>query len=176
MERRPFFPGEHGKRFFKPSQYSGQLREKQKAKRTYGVLEKQFRNYYNLAAKQKGITGENLLKLLEQRLDNVVYHMGFAVSRAESRQFVKHGHFMVNGRKVDIPSCGVKRGDVISLSESGSKADKIKSNLESASKAEIPSWLETDSSAGVGKVLSIPTRDQIDVSIKEELIVGLYSK
>jgi len=176
MERRPYAPGEHGKGFSKPSDYSYQLREKQKAKRIYGVLEKQFRRYYDIGAKQKGITGENILRILETRLDNVVYRLGFAISRTEARQFVKHGHLAVNGRRVDIPSFRVKQGDIIGLTEKGSKINKIKENLKSASKAEIPSWLNVDSSTSVGKVLNLPVRDQIDVSIKEKLIVELYSK
>ncbi|MDO8886036.1 30S ribosomal protein S4 [Candidatus Oleimmundimicrobium sp.] len=176
MERRPFVPGEHGKRFTKPSQYSAQLREKQKAKRIFGVLEKQFKRYYDIAAKQKGITGENLLKILETRLDNIVYHLGFARSRAEARQSVKHGHFTVNSRRVDIPSYRVKQGDIIGLTDHGSKVEKIKESFKSTSKSEIPSWLEVDSKAVIGKILNLPTREQIDISIKEELIVELYSK
>ncbi len=176
MERRPYIPGEHGKRFSKPSQYSNQLREKQKAKRIYGVLEKQFRRYYDIAARQKGITGENLLRVLETRLDNVVYRLSFAASRAEARQSIKHGHIMVNGQRVNIPSYRVKQDDVIGLTEHGSKVERIKESLKSASKAELPSWLEIDSKAGVGKVLGIPTCEQIDTSIKDKLIVELYSK
>ncbi|MDI6800048.1 MAG: 30S ribosomal protein S4 [Actinomycetota bacterium] len=176
MERRPYAPGDHGKRFLKVSEYSGQLREKQKAKRIYGVLEKQFRRYYEIAERHKGITGENLLKMLEMRLDNVIYRMGFAVSRTQARQFVRHGFFAVNGKRVDIPSYIMRSGEVITLTEHGSRAELVKDNLKSSSKAEVPSWLEVNFEAGVGKIIRPPARDQIDISIKEELIVELYSK
>ncbi len=176
MERRPYAPGDHGKRFMKASEYSGQLREKQKAKRIYGVLEKQFRRYYELAERHKGITGENLLKMLEARLDNVVYRMGFATSRIQARQFVRHGFFAINGHRVDIPSYRVRGGEVITLTEHGMRVEMIKENLKSSSKAEVPGWLEINAEAAVGKVLEAPARDQIEVSIKEELIVELYSK
>lgn len=176
MERRPYAPGDHGKRFLKVSEYSGQLREKQKAKRIYGVLEKQFRRYYEIAERHKGITGENLLKMLEMRLDNVIYRMSFAVSRTQARQFVRHGFFAVNGKRVDIPSYIVRGGEVITLTEHGSRAELVKDNLKSSSKAEVPSWLEVNFEAGVGKIINSPARDQIDISIKEELIVELYSK
>lgn len=176
MERRPYGPGDHGKRFLKVSEYSGQLREKQKAKRIYGILEKQFRRYYEIAERHKGITGENLLKILETRLDNVVYRMGYSTSRVQARQFVRHGLFAVNGRRVDIPSYRVREGEIITLTEHGTKVELIKDNLKSSSKAEVPSWLEINSEAAIGKIMSAPSRDQIDISIKEELIVELYSK
>lgn len=176
MERHPYPPGEKGKKYAKESDYSKQLREKQRAKRLYGLLEKQFKGYYTLAAGQKGITGENLLKLLELRLDNVVYRLGFAFSRSEARQFVKHGHFMVSGRVVDIPSYRVEPGDVIILSPKGQNVPRIKESAESSSKAQVPIWLEVDYKNFTGKVLEIPSREQIDVPIQEKLVVELYSK
>lgn len=176
MEKRPFAPGEHGRRRSKMSDYSIQLREKQKAKRTYGLLEKQFRNYYYLAVKQKGITGERLLQLLETRLDNVVYRLNFAFSRNEARQTVRHSHLTVNGKAVNIPSYRVRPGDVILINEKSGKARRIKELLESNFKSRIPDWLELDASNLSGKVLSIPSRDDIDAQIQEQLIVELYSK
>lgn len=176
VEKRPYGPGEHGRRRPRESEYLVQLRAKQKAKRIYGVLEKQFKNYYQAAAKKKGITGEVLLQLLERRLDNIVYRLGFASSRNEARQFVGHGHFMVNGKKVDIPSYQVTPDDVVELSERGKKVGKIKENTESVSKSELPEWLEADYKKMTGKMLSIPDRDQIDTAIQEQLIVELYSK
>ena len=173
VERRPFPPGEHGRSRHKESEYYIQLREKQKAKRIYGVLEKQFANYYQLAAKKKGVTGENLLQILETRLDNVTYRVGFAPSRAEARQEVRHGHILVNGRRVDIPSFRVKPGDVITAA--GDIA-RIKEAAESANKAAIPSWLDVDLTNLTAKVTGIPSREDIDVPVEEKMIVELYSK
>ncbi|GAB4280069.1 MAG: 30S ribosomal protein S4 [Coriobacteriia bacterium] len=176
VERRPYPPGQRAQRRPKESQYRIQLREKQRAKRIYGVLEKQFRNYYELASRQKGITGENLLRLLESRLDNVVYRLGFAASRDEARQLVRHGHFLVNGKRVDIPSYRVREGDVVSVHEKAKDFSVIKAAIISAAKVEVPGWLEVDVENLKGTVLSLPTRDQIDLPVREQLIVELYSK
>ncbi len=173
VERRPYPPGEHGRGRRKESEYYIQLREKQKAKRVYGVLEKQFSNYYKLAAKRKGVTGENLLQILESRLDNTIYRIGFAPSRPEARQEVRHGHILVNGRRVDIPSFRVKPGDVITTI--GDVA-RVKEAAESANKAAIPSWLDVDSASLTAKVTGIPLRKDIDVPVQEKMIVELYSK
>jgi len=174
VERRPYPPGEHGRGRRKESEYYMQLREKQKAKRIYGVLEKQFRNYYDLATKRKGITGENLLQILESRLDNVIYRIGFAPSRTQARQDVRHGHVLVNGRRVDIPSFRVKPGDVIGVA-AGDVA-RIKESAESANKAAIPSWLDVDASNLTAKVTGMPSRQDIDIPVQEKMIVELYSK
>ena len=176
IEKRPFPPGEHGKKSSKTSAYSAQLREKQKAKRTYGVLEKQFRNYYELAAKKKGITGENLLKLLESRLDNACYRLNFAFSRAEARQMVRHKFFAVNNRMVNIPSFRLRAGDVIGLTVKGKKIARITESIKASSKAEVPDWLEVDYGKAEAKVKELPLREQIEAPIKEQLIVELYSK
>lgn len=173
VSRRTYAPGEHGRRRLKESQYRLQLREKQKTKRFYGVLEKQFKNYYELAVKQKGITGENLLRLLEIRLDNVVYRLGLAFSRAEARQLIRHGHFSVNGRKVDIPSYLVKPGDTVAARHD---LPKIREVVESGIKAELPSWLEVDAKQLTGKVLELPGRGEVDAPVQEKLIVELYSR
>lgn len=176
MERRNVPPGGFGKRRPKMSEYAVQLREKQHAKREYGLLEKQFRNYYKLAVKQKGITGENLLRLLETRLDNVVYRLGFANSRREARQLIRHGHFRVNDRKVNIPSAQVKPGDSITVADKSRKMTRITFALESSARGEVPGWLEVDPDNMAGRVLDAPTRDQIDLAVQEQLIVELYSK
>lgn len=176
FERRPYPPGEHGRGRVKESEYSKQLREKQKVKRTYGLLEKQFRSYYRKAAQQKGITGENLLRLLEIRFDDVVYRSGFAFSRAEARQLVRHGHFSINGRRVNIPSYRMKPGEVFGLMPGSKRADRVKEASASASKAAIPEWLEVDAKNMTGKVKDYPTREQISMPVKEQLIVELYSK
>ncbi|MCL5292238.1 MAG: 30S ribosomal protein S4 [Actinobacteria bacterium] len=173
VERRPYPPGEHGRRRSKESEYYVMLREKQKARQIYGILEKQFRNYYEVASKQKGITGENLLRLLETRLDNVVYRMGLAFSRPEARQLVRHGHFEVNGHRVDIPSYQVATGDVI---KARGDLARIKEAAESSTKAEVPAWLEVDYEKLSGRVLKTLERDDIDEPVKETLIVELYSK
>jgi small subunit ribosomal protein S4 len=176
IERRPYPPGNAGKRRPRESEYRVQLREKQKTKRMYGLLEKQFRNYYEKANSQSGITGENLLRLLESRLDNVVYRLGFAKSRDEARQIVSHGHITVNGRRVNIPSYRVRAGDTVAVAEKSKDLLVIKTSLISSEKIEVPGWLEVDIEKLSGKVLSLPERDQIDVSVREQLIVELYSK
>ena len=158
------------------SEYGQQLREKQKAKFVYGVLEKQFHSYYEKARRMQGITGENLLQILESRLDNVVFRLGFARTRKEARQTVTHGHIMVNGRRVDIPSYRVKAGDVISVAPKASELLVIKSALISNESVQVPAWLEVDIEKLQGNVISLPTRDQIDLDIQEQLIVELYSK
>ncbi len=176
VERRPFPPGMAGKKRPRDSEYRVQLREKQRAKRVYGILEKQFRGYYTLANRQQGITGENLLRLLESRLDNVVYRLGFATSRDEARQQIRHRHFQVNGRTVTIPSYRVRPGDTVAVSQKAKDLSVIKGALISSSKIEIPGWLEVDVEKLSGKVLSLPQREQIDVPVRESLIVELYSK
>ena len=176
IERRPYPPGQAGKKRPRDSEYRVQLREKQRAKRIYGVLEKQFRNYYKLASRMSGITGENLLRLLESRLDNVVYRLGFASSRDAARQMVRHGHFLVNGRRVDIPSFRVKPGSVVALAAKAKDLNVVKAAIISSSKVEIPGWLEVDVEKLQGKVLSLPSREQIDAPVREQLIVELYSK
>jgi len=175
-DRRPYPPGQHGQGRSKTSEYGLQLREKQKAKRYYGILESQFRGYFKMASKRKGKTGENLLSILESRLDNTIYRLGFAMSRAEARQLVLHGHFLVNGRKVNIPSFLVKPGMIISLREKSRGLDKLKMVIEANSSRTPPGWLEYDSNALIAKVSSTPTRDDIDFPIEEQLIVELYSK
>ncbi|PKQ36621.1 MAG: 30S ribosomal protein S4 [Actinobacteria bacterium] len=176
IERRPYPPGMAGKKRPRDSEYRIQLREKQKAKRIYGILEKQFRNYYKLASRTTGITGENLLRLLESRLDNVVYRLGFAASRDEARQNVRHGHFLVDGRRVDIPSFRVKPGQVVAVADKAKELTVVKAAIISSSKVEIPGWLEVDVEKLQGKVLALPSRDQIDAPVREQLIVELYSK
>jgi len=175
-DRRPYPPGQHGQGRSKTSEYGLQLREKQKAKRYYGVLESQFRGYFKMASKRKGKTGENLLALLETRLDNTVYRLGFAMSRVEARQLVLHGHFLVNGRKVNIPSFLVRPGMIISLKESSRGLDKLKSVIEANSSRVPPKWLEYDANAHIAKVSTVPSREDIDIPIEEQLIVELYSK
>jgi len=177
MEKRAYAPGEHGKRQRKMTPYGQMLREKQKAKRIYGVLESQFEKYYDIASRMKGKTGENLLALLERRLDNVVYRLGFATSRREARQFVRHGHIAVNGRRVNIPSFLVDPGEVISLTASGQENARIKEVIERATiRPRVPSWLKVDYEKGEGVVLAHPSRDDIDIPVDENKIVELYSK
>ena len=176
LENRSYPPGQHGQGRSKSSEYGQQLREKQKAKRYYGVLESQFRSYYEMAERRQGKTGENLLSILECRLDNVVYRLGFAMSRAEARQMVSHGHFTVNGRKVNIPSYQVKPGMGITLKESSRGLEKIKANVEANSSRPAPKWLEYDANNQIAKVVGVPARDDIDLPIEEHLIVELYSK
>lgn len=176
VDRRTYPPGQHGQGRTKASEYGTQLREKQKAKRYYGVLESQFRGYFEMASKMKGKTGENLLSLLERRLDNTVYRLGFAMSRAEARQLVLHGHFYVNGRKVNIPSYIVKPGMAISLKESSRSLDKFKSVIEANSFRQPPKWLDYDAASLSAKVVNLPSREDIDLPIAEQLIVELYSK
>ncbi|MDU1443332.1 30S ribosomal protein S4 [Clostridium cochlearium] len=174
FSRRGYAPGQHGQSRKKISNYGLQLREKQKAKRIYGVLEKQFRTYYKRADKARGITGENLLMLLEMRLDNVVYRLGYGDSRKEARQLVTHGHFLVNGNKVNIPSYKVSINDVITVSEKSRATEKFKTFAENP--RTLPNWLEGNLENFEGKVVSEPTREDIDVPINETLIVELYSK
>lgn len=176
MERRAYAPGQHGQRRKKVSEYGLQLREKQKARRIYGVLERQFRKYFKKAENQPGVTGENFLRLLERRLDNVVYRLGFASSRAEARQLVKHNHFLLNGHKASIPSMLVKVGDVITIRENSLKSPKFKEISESIAHKNPLAWLELDREQLIGKVLAFPTRDQIDVPVQEQNIVELYSR
>lgn len=174
IERRNYAPGQHGQGRKKVSDYGLQLREKQKAKRFYGLLETQFRNLFDKAAKRKGITGENLLIMLESRLDNVVFRMGFAASRKEARQLVSHGHFTLNGKKVDIPSLEVKAGDVIRVKEKSQSSPKFKEVKEMS--ISVPSWVTVEVEKLEGKVVAIPRREDIDTPIAEHLIVELYSK
>ncbi len=175
IDRYPAAPGQHGTSRRKPSGYSVQLREKQKVKRIYGVLESQFRIYFDKAENMKGASGENMLQLLERRLDNVVYRLGMADSRAQARQLVNHAHFNVNGKKVDIPSYSVQAGDVISVREGSTDIEMLKKLREGTTKL-IPAWLELDSANLSGKVISLPQRSDIDMTIDELLIVELYSK
>ena len=174
LERRAYAPGQHGQDRKKNSEYGLQLREKQKAKRFYGLQETQFRNYFEKAAAKKGMTGENLLVMLETRLDNTVFRMGFASSRKEARQLVMHGHFTVNGKKVDIPSAAVKVGDVIAVKAKSTSSPKFKEIKEMT--ISTPEWVSIDTNKLEGKVLSMPTRAQIDTPVQEHLIVELYSK
>jgi small subunit ribosomal protein S4 len=175
VERRPYPPGQHGRGRIKESDYQLQLREKQKLRAMYGVLERQFRRYYETATRQPGITGENLLRLLEARIDNVVWRSGMAATRPQARQLVNHGHFRVNGKKVDIPSYQLKAGDVISAKERSRELLIIQHSLDTVSHP-IPEWLSVNGEGRSVTVLSLPTRAQIDTSIKEQMIVELYSK
>jgi len=176
IERRNYPPGEHGQGRTKFSEYGNQLREKQKVKRMYGLLENQFHRYFKTADKMRGPTGENLLILLERRLDNMVFRLGFASSRNEARQLVRHGHFLVNDRKVDIPSYLVKPGDVVTLREKSRKIDRIKDSLETVARRGIPSWLDYDNASFSGTIKALPTREELTMPISENLIVELYSK
>ena len=176
FERRGYAPGQHGRRRSKVHEYGIQLREKQKVKRMYGVLEKQFRNYFATAARKKGITGVTLLQSLERRLDNVVYRLGFASSRAMARQLVAHGHIVVSGHKVDIPSFLVTTGDVVSIKEAARKNEAIKICLDTAQGRGLAAWLELDAPNFKGTVKQLPSRDDIVMPIQEQLIVELYSK
>lgn len=177
MDRKPYGPGMHGQnRSKKPTEYGVQLREKQKVKRMYGIMEKQFRNYFEKAERQPGITGENLLILLERRLDNVVYRLGFASSRREARQLVNHGHFLVNGKKVNIPSMLLKPGDVVEVKERSKESPKFKEIQAQAAYKTPPEWLELDVDNLRGRVLAYPKREDIGGTISEHLIVELYSR
>ena len=176
FDRRGYAPGQHGQVRKKFSEYGLQLRAKQKARRIYGIMEKQFRNYFYKAARQSGVTGENLLRLLEKRLDNVIFRLGLADSRVQARQMVTHGHFEVNGRKVNIPSYLVKVRDEITVREKSKNSDFIKGMIDRAKEKSHPEWLEFDADQIKGRVVSIPTREQIDVDVEEHLIVELYSK
>ena len=174
VERRSYPPGQHGRGRIKQSEYLLQLREKQKARRYYGVLEKQFRNYYKKASRRQGITGEELLRLLEMRLDNVVYRLGFAASRAQARQLVRHGHFHINGRRVNIPSYQVRADDIVSLRPGAAGEAAVRSATDLT--ASVANWLQADHDNLTGKVLRRPDRDEIDTPVQEQLIVELYSK
>jgi len=175
IERKPYPPGEHGRGRIRESEYMMQLREKQKARRIYGVLEKQFRNLYAEANRQSGITGENLLRMLEQRLDNVVFRANFAASRNQARQFVRHGHVLVNGKRVTIPSYMVRKGDVVEIGPKAKNFIVVRHNTDTIDRA-VPMWLEAESGALKVTVRDLPLREQIDVPVREQLIVELYSK
>ena len=174
FERRPSLPGQHGSDRKRVTEYGLQLREKQKVKRAYGILEKQFRKYYEEAVRMKGVTGENMLSLIERRLDNVVYRMGIGASRAECRQIVNHGQITVNGRRVNVPSFIVKVGDIIEVKENKRELQMFK-DLKGM-KIIMPKWLEFDSEQLKGKILALPTREDVDLGIKEHLIIELYSR
>jgi len=176
IERRNYPPGDHGQGRSKFSEYAVQLREKQKVKRMYGLMERQFRRYFTLAERSRGITGESLLLLLEQRLDNMVYRMGFATSRAEARQLVRHGHFLVNDKKVDIPSYLVKPGQTVSVRERSRTVTRILEALEQAERRGVPDWLEVQREAFTARVRALPTRADLTMPINEKLVVELYSK
>ena len=176
MEKRSFPPGQHGQGRKKVSEYGLQLREKQKAKRFYGLQEAQFRNTFDKASRKTGITGENLLIMLETRLDNVVFRLGFASSRKEARQLVLHGHFRVNGNRVDIPSYLVDSGDLVAVMEKSREVALIKENAEVATARKAPEWLEFNAEKIEGKVLSLPSREQIDAPVTEQLVVEFYAR
>jgi small subunit ribosomal protein S4 len=177
IEKRNMPPGMHTKaRRAKLVGYGLQLREKQKVKRIYGVLENQFRRYFEAADRQRGITGETLLQLLERRLDNAIYRLGFATSRAQARQLVRHGHFLINGKKVDIPSYQLRAGDAVTVRQSSQKNPAILHAMEEVKGRGVPAWLSLDAAGVAGKVLSLPTREQINLPVQEQLIVELYSK
>lgn len=175
IERRNYPPGQHGLGRSKQSPYAQQLREKQRAKRIYGLLEGQFRRYFERAERERGVTGENLLRLLERRLDNVVFRLGFAASRAEARQMVAHGHIQVNSRKVSLPSFSVKGGDQVQLRPTSTLQERVAENL-SAGRGQVPQWLELAAAEKRGTVRSLPLRDDIQIPVQEQLIVELYSK
>jgi small subunit ribosomal protein S4 len=175
IERRNYPPGQHGLGRSKRSAYGEQLREKQKAKRIYGLIEGQFRRYFERAEREKGVTGENLLRLLERRLDNVVFRLGFAASRSEARQIVGHGHVQVNGRKVSLPSFLVKVGDQVQLRSTSGLQERVGENL-SAGRGQVPQWLELTAAEKRGLIRSLPLRDDIQIPVQEQLIVELYSK
>lgn len=174
--KRAYAPGQHGQARKKISEYGIQLREKQKLRRIYGILERQFSGYFSIAERKKGITGENLLQILESRIDNVVYRLGLGASRKEARQLVRHGHFTVNDKKVNIPSFLIKPGDVIGIKESSLSSEKIKLNIEAAAGRSIPEWIEYDANNHRAKIKALPTREQIDIPVQEHLIVELYSR
>ena len=176
IERKPYPPGQHGQRRSKISDYGIQLREKQKLKRLYGIQEKPMRNLFKKAVHSKGVTGESMLTLLERRLDNVVYRIGFAASRKEARQLVKHDHFTINGIKANIPSMVVKTGDIIELKDSSKSSPKLTGSLEANSVREIPAWIDVDKTAFKGTVRDLPKRDDVTSTIEERLVVELYSK
>jgi small subunit ribosomal protein S4 len=176
FERRQYPPGQHGQGRTKFSSYGEQLREKQKVKRVYGLLEKQFRLTFNRAARKRGVTGDNLIAILESRFDNMVYRLGFAASRNDARQLIRHGHFTVNGTKVNIPSAILKPGDLVQPREKSTKIEKIKESVETAKQRGVPAWLEIDVEKFEGKVVALPKRDEITMPMNEQLIVELYSR
>jgi len=176
ISRRNYAPGQHGQKRAKLSEYGTQLREKQKTKSYYGVGEKQFRGYFQMASNKKGVTGDNLLQILESRLDNVVYRLGFGASRAQARQLVNHGQFEVNGKKVDIPSYLVKAGDVITVRENKKENATIKANVKANAARPVPAWLELNNETLSGKVVRLASREDVDIPVEEHLIVELYSK
>lgn len=176
LEKKPYVPGQRAKRRLMETEYYTQLREKQKAKRYYGIMERQFRNYYKKAVKRKGVTGEILLRFLEIRLDSVVYMMGFATSRQQARQLISHGHIRINEKKVDKPSYQLKEGDEVSVAESSKEITPVIEAKESGGTLSIPEWLEVNLDALKGKVLRYPEREEIKAPVKEQIIVELYSK
>lgn len=176
VERKKYAPGQHGQTKAKLSDYGLQLREKQKVRRMYGIMERQFRTYFKNASSAKGITGEILLQLLERRFDNVVYRMGFAVNRREARQLVRHGHFLINGRHVDIPSYLLRPGDVVEVKESSREVPSISESLSIAEHRGFPEWMEVDIQNMKGRFIRIPSREDIQLPVQEQLIVELYSK
>jgi len=176
VDRRRYAPGQHGQGRHKITDYGMQLREKQKAKRIYGVMERQFRLYVARADKMKGITGENLLRMMEMRLDNIVYRMGFASSRNEARQLVRHNHFLINQRKVNIPSYTVKESDTIQVKEKSRKIQRINESLDTITRRGVPSWIELDRENFTGVIKTLPSREELPAAINEQLIVELYSK
>lgn len=176
LERRSYAPGQHGQNRKKNSEYGLQLRAKQTAKRFYGVQEGQFHKYFLMAEKQQGVAGENLLRICESRLDNVIYLLGWASSRIEARQLCTHGHFLVNGKKVDIPSYLLKTGDVISIKDKSRESDKFKANLENNASRPVPAWLDKNDEANTAKIVRFPEREEIEAPVEEHLIVEYYSK
>jgi len=176
VDRRPFAPGVHGQRRRKPTEYSTQLREKQKARRIYGVLERQFRKTYAEAERLTGATGENLVRLMELRMDSVVFRLGFADSRSAARQLVTHGHFMVNNHRLDIPSAAVRLGDTVAVAEKSKSKSYFKELSKEINRKSVPSWMSLNGPALSGKVVSMPTRAEIDTELQEQLIVEFYSR
>lgn len=176
FERRGYPPGQHGQGRIKFSEYGLQLREKQKIKRMYGLLEKQFRSLFEKAERSKGITGSVLLSMLERRLDNVAYRSGFANSRAEARQLVRHGHFLVNGKAVDVPSFMVSKGDTVEVTEASRKVTRIGESIENVKRREVPQWLELEAAAFKARIRDLPSRDDVTAPMEERLVVELYSK
>lgn len=176
VDRRAYVPGQHGQGRKKTSEYGTQLREKQKARRLYGLLEGQFRLYFEKAERQPGVTGENLLRLLETRLDNIVYRLGLGASRNEARQLVRHGHFAVNGRKVNIPSFLMRIGDTVAVRDKSKETPRVKELIERSGDRTPPTWLEYEVDQAKGRMVALPSRDQIDAPVKEHLIVELYSR
>ena len=176
IERRPYPPGQHGQGRIKLSEYGIQLREKQKMRRVYGVLERQFRLYFHAAERQKGITGTNLVSLLERRLDNVAYRLGLAVSRSEARQIVRHGHITVNGRKVNIPSFLVKMGDTVEIREKSRKQQRFVDAMDATGRRPVPTWLQLNSESFSGEVKGLPLREEVTLPMNEQLVVELYSR